>query len=675
MASAARVESNRLQGIFFGSGDIMTVFRIASSALAMVFCALSVSPVEAKPGAVEYGSHAKIRQLEISPNGGYVAMISNIKDQDAISISKVGGGLCNVGNGGSNIRALYWGNENRLIVIATKTSKLPDDYHSDELVEFGQSFTMNAACGDIKQVKGHGFLAHLSDGNILMSVETFNNSSSADKNLRRSKQSVFKTDIFKVDPNTGNSDLYESGKDLTQGWIVDAQGNARIRVDWDPRVDRKIVFARLGSSKDWVEVYDGHGVAEIDDQLGFIGMGPQPDSVYVKSRNGGDHYGIYLFDLRSKSIIKTVFASPKYDVQGMTEASYTEVPTGVVYSGDDEDQVEYFDHAYAQMNADLKATFEGEDVAIQSVTRDGKRYIAYAEGPTNPGGVYHYIDVGTGEIFEVGRKRPGFTAQDIATVRFFSYAARDGLSIPAYLTLPYGSSGKNLPMVVMPHGGPEARDSGGFDGWAQFLASRGYAVLQPQFRGSDGFGKVFRDAGHYQWGLKMQNDISDGVKNMIGTGVADASRICIVGWSYGGYAALAGMTFSPELYKCGVAGAPVSDLPKMLTWVSKRMGRDLRPNDYWVKRIGHPINDLDRLNATSPAQHAGNIRGPIMLIHGKNDTTVPFEQSEFMLEALTKAGKSGELVSIGGDDHYLSKSSTGIEFFTRLESFLGANLK
>lgn len=635
---------------------------------------LLAEPAAAKPGPEIYGAHAKITRLKISPEGGYVGMIANVNNQDVISISKIGGGLCNVGNGGNNIREIYWGNENRLIVIATRTQSMAE-YGFDDLVEIGQSFTMNTSCGDIRQVKGHRFLSHLPDGNILMTVNTFNNSTSADKNLRRQKKSFFKVDIFKVDPNTGDSERVEEGKDLTEDWIVDAQGNAKIRIDNDDRVNRETVYARVGGSKDWEQVYDGHGVPEPDQQLQFLDVGPQPDTAYVKTRNGTDHFGIFLFDLRSKTIVKPVFTNAKYDVDGLTYTSYTNEPTGVVYSGDDEEKVEYFDRTFAQMNADLHATFEGEDVQITSVSRDKKRYIAYALGATNPGGVYHFVDAASGEITEIGRKFPGLTPADIGTVKFFTYAARDGLTIPAYLTLPNGSSGKNLPLVVMPHGGPEARDYGGYDGWAQFLASRGYAVLQPQFRGSDGFGKAFRDAGHYQWGLKMQNDITDGVKNLISTGVADGSRVCIVGWSYGGYASLAGMALTPELYKCGVAGAPVSDLPKMLAWVSKRLGRDLRPDDYWVKRIGHPIKDLDRLNATSPAQHADAVRAPILLIHGRNDTTVPYEQSEIMLEALKKAGKTANLVSIDGDDHYLSKSSTGIEFFRQLESFLGANLK
>jgi dipeptidyl aminopeptidase/acylaminoacyl peptidase len=165
------------------------------------------------------------------------------------------------------------------------------------------------------------------------------------------------------------------------------------------------------------------------------------------------------------------------------------------------------------------------------------------------------------------------------------------------------------------------------------------------------------------------------VKNLIGSGVADPNRVCIVGWSFGGYATLAGLAYTPELYKCGVAGAPVSDLPTMLEWVSKRSGRWMRSDDHPTLLMGNPIKDSKRLNDTSPARNAAKFRVPVLLIHGKDDTTVPIQQSQVMADALKAAGRPYEFVVIEGDDHYLSKPSTGAQFLTRLESFLGQHLR
>jgi dipeptidyl aminopeptidase/acylaminoacyl peptidase len=243
------------------------------------------------------------------------------------------------------------------------------------------------------------------------------------------------------------------------------------------------------------------------------------------------------------------------------------------------------------------------------------------------------------------------------------------------LTLPNGSAGQRLPLVVMPHGGPEARDSATFDSWAQFLASRGYAVLQPQYRGSAGFGLRHRNAGRRQWGLLVQDDISDGVMHLIKTGVADPARVCIVGWSFGGYATMAGLAFSPDLYKCGVAGAGVSDLIAMLEYEAKYTGQWLGDNDYWTWLIGSPGADRARLIATSPAQHAAKFKAPLLLVHGKDDTVVPKSQSDLMADSLKAAGRPYEYVVLEGEDHHLSNPSTSKRFLQELERFLAPHLK
>ena len=447
-----------------------------------------------------------------------------------------------------------------------------------------------------------------------------------------------------------------------------------MRFDVDMSYGRILAFARIGNSNDWVQVYDQRNEKDIENSFVFIGIGARPDTAYVLTRNFGPRYGIYEFDFKSKSISRPLYTRTDADVVGFSYGAYGRVPTGVIYAGEDT-TVEYFDKDFAKYAADLRETFPGESRFINSVTKDKSIFIAYVEGKTNPGGVYYYVDSAKGELFELGKRYPLLTPQDIGPVKFYKYSARDGLQIPAYLTLPYGSLGKNLPLVVLPHGGPESRDNDEYDSWTQFLASRGYAVLQPQFRGSDGFGLEHRNAGRRQWGLAMQNDITDGVKNMISTGVADPNRVCIVGWSYGGYAALAGLAYSPELYKCGVAGAPVSDLPVMLEWASKNAGRWFRDDDEITKMIGNLKADYERLVATSPSRNAGKFRAPLLLVHPKFDQTVPIEQSEIMSKALNEASKPHEFVVIEGDDHHLVKSSSRVEFLKHLDRFLGQHLK
>ncbi|MEQ1753843.1 MAG: S9 family peptidase [Micropepsaceae bacterium] len=652
----------------------MTISKIATFAFALLIGAVSIEPSMAKPGPAEYGGHATIRNLRISPDGKYVAMIANDHDNDVVTISKIGGGICKLGNGGNKVRGLVWANSERLAVVVSVTGR-PAWWPSWYKGEWSQPYSVDVNCKNAVKLNGNSIIGRTPDGEVLMEVVSLNDTTESAGSAGRWTKTQSKITVHKVNPYTGKGPRYENGSDFTYAWAADASGRVRFRSDYDDGNFRTITFARIGESSEWVRVHDGRDFKDLEDsEFDVLGVGLRPDTALVRTRNGGDRYGIFEFDLRSKVFTRPVFQHPRVDVSGVVYGGSDAEPIGASYV-DDIPKTAFFDKTYAQMQADLEATFPGENARVVSVSTDRKQYIAYVEGATNPAGVFHYVDTSSGEISAVGKAYPALTAADVGSVKYFTYPARDGLAIPAYLTLPNGSSGRNLPLVVMPHGGPEARDVGGYDQWAQFLASRGYAVLQPQFRGSDGYGKAFRNAGRREWGLKTQNDISDGVKHLTSTGVADGARVCIVGWSYGGYATLAGMTLTPELYRCGVAGAGVADLPKMLAWESKNYGRDLRDEDYWVRVMGHPIRDSAKLEAASPARLAANIRGPILMIHGKDDTVVPLEQSQIMLDAMKAANKNGQLVVVGGDDHWLSKSTTGVEFFTLLDSFLGTNLK
>jgi dipeptidyl aminopeptidase/acylaminoacyl peptidase len=233
---------------------------------------------------------------------------------------------------------------------------------------------------------------------------------------------------------------------------------------------------------------------------------------------------------------------------------------------------------------------------------------------------------------------------------------------------------RNLPLVVLVHGGPTARDDFEFDWWASFLASRGYAVLQPNFRGSSGYGAAWEEAGYREWGRLMQTDVEDGALVLGRNGIADPERICIVGGSYGGFAALAGAALTPERYACAAAIAGVSDLPMMLSNVAIAIGSQSMPSDWWGMLIGDRREDGAALRAVSPAHQAANVRAPVLLIHGANDTVVPIAQSRRMADALRSAGKDVRLVEYPGEDHWLSDATTRIAMLRELETFLAAHL-
>jgi dipeptidyl aminopeptidase/acylaminoacyl peptidase len=311
----------------------------------------------------------------------------------------------------------------------------------------------------------------------------------------------------------------------------------------------------------------------------------------------------------------------------------------------------YFDPALQRIQQAFEdAVNEAGLVQLTSWSMDRKRFIVKASGPRNPGSYYLY-DTAKGPSL-LGRAHPRMTPAELGEMLVIKYPARDGTKIPGYLTLPAGKGSKNLPMVVMPHGGPELRDYVTFDNWAQMFANRGYAVFQPNFRGSGGYGKRYLEAGYRQWGRLMQDDITDGVKALIKDGTADPNRICIVGASYGGYAALAGGAFTPELYKCVVSIAGVSDLVAMIE--NDRFeggGRDSFRFRYWKTWVGDPRTDAQEMKAFSPVSHAAKFTAPVLLIHGREDDNVVPTQSLAMEKALKKAGKPVEYILVDYQGH------------------------
>jgi dipeptidyl aminopeptidase/acylaminoacyl peptidase len=330
-------------------------------------------------------------------------------------------------------------------------------------------------------------------------------------------------------------------------------------------------------------------------------------------------------------------------------------------------QFVFFDSKLQETWEKVQDLFPGELVDLASVSEDFKRMVIVVDGHVHGYGYYLFNAV-SWQFVPLGNKYSNLS--QIAETRTIHYTAQDGMKIPAFLVLPPGREPKGLPMVVLPHGGPASRDTANFDWWAQALASSGYAVLQSNFRGSD-LGWKYISTGFGEWGRKMQTDLSDGVGHLVREGIVDEKRVAIVGASYGGYAALAGATLEPDVYRCAVSLAGISDLVKFYKWIRAETGRRDSVSDRYLDRfLGvSGIND-PLLKALSPCNHAADVNIPIMLIHGKDDTVVPFEQSKIMAKALKRAKKPYELVKLKDEDHWLSRSETRLEMLENMVSFL-----
>ncbi|MBW8785692.1 MAG: S9 family peptidase [Novosphingobium sp.] len=383
--------------------------------------------------------------------------------------------------------------------------------------------------------------------------------------------------------------------------------------------------------------------------VGLVGFGSVAGTIIYSDRRENDTddhwYQVPLAGGTAQEILKNVkIKDTIFDRRKRTLAGYEidgDFPTYYL-----------FDARQQKIVTATQKAFPGAAMHLVDWNDTFDRLIVMTEGAADPQS-WWLVDIKTGKAEQLGDSY-ALQPQDIAPVQMVHYAAADGSDIAAVLTLPPGRAARNLPVVVLPHGGPTARDYPRFDWWAQAFASRGYAVLQPNFRGSSGYGVEFELAGNGEWGRKMQTDISDGLAYLAKQGIVDPRRACVMGASYGGYAALAGVTLQHGVYRCAVAVAGVSDL-------SKFAANELKESDYSKmsrRALKTELGSGRDLTAVSPIRFAATVAAPVLLIHGKDDTVVPFNQSSDMAAALTAGGKDVELLTLPHEDHWLSQSDT-----------------
>lgn len=476
--------------------------------------------------------------------------------------------------------------------------------------------------------------------------------------------------IYRVNLQNGHSNrLTPNGvSDDTIGFALDERGAPVARLDADRESNQWGIFVYVGANPR--ELVSGHSPYGAPPSV----EGLLPDGRIVLSLSSDEENGfdtLYAFNQESGERA-VLFQRDGLDVAGSINDPWTRRVVGAVWI-DDDVRRQYFD-------ADLQRAYEaaaaalGGEARLLSWSRDRSRFLVYAERGMD-GGAYYLFTPSENRMRRLVQAYPELGDRVQGERQAIRYRARDGVRIPAILTLPPGER-RNLPLVLLPHGGPHGpRDDLGFDWWATFLASRGYAVLQPNYRGSGGYGHAWQSAGYRQWGGLMQHDLDDGVDALARAGIIDPARVCIVGASYGGYAALAGATLTPERYRCAVSVAGVSDLSAMLLETEKRTGGDdSMSSDWWRQSIGDREDDRDAIRAVSPAFLADHVRAPILLIHGTDDTVVPIDQSRRMLRALQSAGKDVRFVELSGDDHWLSDAPTRIRMLREIEGFLAQHL-
>jgi dipeptidyl aminopeptidase/acylaminoacyl peptidase len=470
-------------------------------------------------------------------------------------------------------------------------------------------------------------------------------------------------DVFRLDTRTGEMELVAENPGSVSSWITDHDGKVRAAVQTDG-VNTELL-TRATEDEPFRKVLSTN-FRESADPLFFTFDNKE---LYASSNIGRDKSAIVRLDPASGREIEVLFEHPEVDTGRLLASEKRKVVTAAAFTRDKQ-EYHFFDDERRGLQEKLEKKLPGTEVALSSMNREEDKFIVRTHGDRSRGAFYFY-DAKTDELRKLADVSPWLEEKMLAPMEPVRIPARDGLVLPAYLTLPPGIEPKNLPAVLLVHGGPWARDTWGFDPEAQFLANRGYAVLQVNFRGSTGYGREFWEKSFKQWGKAMQDDLTDSVRWLVDRGIADPDRIAIYGGSYGGYAALAGMAFTPDVYAAGISFVGPSNLFTLLASVPPYW-EPYRQMQY--EMIGNPETEKELLTAASPLFSADQIAAPLLIAQGANDPRVKKAESDQIVEALQQRGIDVPYIVKDNEGHGFGNEENRLYFFRAVERFLAKHL-
>jgi dipeptidyl aminopeptidase/acylaminoacyl peptidase len=604
------------------------------------------------PDAVPVEVFAALPMIEdpkLSPDGTKVAGKIAVNGKQMLLVQPLFGGAkpAALAEGKIDINWWNWVNDDWLVVGA-----------GDDITLYGDDFYATSIFGvsaDMKKVKpvdpartgidADDVIWYAQDGSprVLLSKET---------GIR--DESEWYPSVFDVDVSTGHAKQVVYSHEDVWDWHADGAGNVRYGVIWRDGKRRGILYRGTGDDNFKKVMFGKREEDSVPEPLLF-----KPDGSAIASDDGDGRDALYEMELPTFKLGRKIFGDARYDVETLV---YNDARTEMIGAKivDKRLRYEWFDPDLKEIQSELDQTLGAGNSRIVDWSRDRKKLLVMVGQPSQAGALY-YWNTDDAKMDRIAWNNNILKDRKLSPVSTIEYKARDGTSIEAVLTLPRGRDPKALPLIVMPHGGPSARDDEEYDWWVQFMAEQGYAVIQPNYRGSTGYGTAFHDLGKGQWGLKMQDDLLDAVTYLAGQGIADTKRVCIVGASYGGYAAMRGAQRDGSHYRCAVAYAGISDLGAMLKYDRNLLGKDAV--DYWKSQV----TDFP---SVSPRFHAAEFGAPILLGHGVEDKRVPVKQSRMLVSELQKAGKPYEYLEQKLGDHHFSRSEDRLEFLKRLKAFL-----
>lgn len=630
-----------------------TARRAAFAAVFLVAAGLFAASARAENYPVEaFGSLPLLEDPLLSPNGMHMAARMNVEGKPVVGIVNLQNrdqGMKLIRIGEHRVRWFRWAGPDRLLISLRMKATIDGfDGYASRLVVYQLSTGKATYLGyDNQDIEGDRVIHLEKDG------------SSALLSLGRSAYSY--PSVYRADLATGTMTKVVDRTAPIHEWYADPQGRVRAGLGYE---GGHVRFYSREPGDSFFRHVAGIRDEEFEGEIDLIRIPSAGESSYAVTNQKTGRFGLYEFDWKTGEIGKTVFEHPAVDIDDFTllqDGSGVEA----VYYADDRPRVEWFDPVLKEIQGEIDEALPGRMNWIRSASADRTKVIVRTASDSDAGAYFLY-DRTLEQMSRIATPYEALKGKPLAKVTPVSYQARDGLEIPAYLTLPAGLEARGLPLVILPHGGPYARDVLGFDYMAQFVANRGYAILQPNFRGSTGYGKEFLEKGFGQWGRAMQDDLTDGVRWLAGQGTIDPKRVCIAGGSYGGYAALMGSILTPDLYRCAISWAGVTDLDEMM----QHDKMQLQPMRYrrWRERIrGADKQDLDDL---SPVQFADKIAIPVLVMHGTDDDRVPIRQGRMFNKAAQKAGKPVEYVEFEGAGHQIETTADRIKFLTTIEAFL-----
>ncbi len=645
------------RSVMFKFLDVKKLFSAFGLIIFLFYRPVLASPADKRTEitAAQFGAAPFVRSPIISSNGKRIAAMAVVKGKKTILIVDIDAGMKiqQIATSETNsVRWVKWAGDDRLLIsigIQTKLDGWP------VYVTRLQMYDLNTKSFRPITAKNDGF-----NGSDVIHIDPAGQSI-----LLAAQRSIFDWPaVIRVDLNTLAATQIVKSHTFVSDWYADPSGVVRAGIGSEGR--NWWLLARASPDAPFEKIIRKR-VKDSDKETDierFVPVTGSSEGYAVANKSTG-RFGLYRYDFQTDTIGDAVFEHGEVDIDDFDLSPSTGALRAVYYT-DDRARVQWFDPKMIALQKRLDKALPGNITRVISTARDEKRLIIWSGGASDPG-AYYLLDQSTKRMETLFEPYAELTGKTFSPVEAVSYTARDGLKIPAYLTKPLGHDPKNLPLVIMPHGGPFLRDSWEFNTWAQFLANRGYVVLQPNFRGSTGYGRDFVSKGEGQWGRKMQDDIDDGVGWLIKNGLVDGKRVCIMGASFGGYAAMWAAARNPEIYRCAISFAGISDVGGMMRYDRRTFSSPRYFRDWRDKVKGEEKYDL---KLVSSLYAVDKIAIPILIAHGDKDDVVPIKQSELLRDALIKAEKPHEYVAYVGENHNLEKEENGADFLTRVDAFL-----